>query len=185
MTFISGDFFPLFVGVALVLLTMITYRVSAAAQPLRLKLAQKSEELLANPGLPDGMKEHVRFLANTAFNMRLKLIAAIFLIPVTAVIFVLHNRFIKESLDGLRVNDPSLQKEFDEACRLHRSVTLANHALLMPFVEFEMIVFMTAAILVRAIINGVVSDNDGRDILSVIEDRASLLNLQRVVANTR
>ncbi len=186
MTIIDGEYFPLFLGVLFVLLTLVGFRLTCAAQPLRLRLAERIEELSAKQALPQPVRTHLEVLADTAFGMRGQLILSVVAIPIIAIVFVVRNRIIRRTLKEMHIGDAGLQNEFDEIFRLHRLVTRANHPLLFALVELELIVFMTAATLLRAIIKGILPDNDERDILNVLEDgHLGLLKLQRAAASTR
>jgi hypothetical protein len=155
------------------LLIFVDRRLKVAAQPLRLRLAEKGEEFLSRPDIPETARRHVTFLLNHAFGMRTFLLAAIILIPVIAVLFVVSQRAILRSVEKLDALSPTDRATFFELCRLHDRITLTNHYILLPIVEFELVLFMPLAILLRGVIRGRIPETGSREsVITFIEDKS-------------
>ncbi len=157
---------------AVLLFIAVDRRLNRAVQPLRLRLAEKGEALLADGKLTPSAREHVQFLLDTSFGMRWTLLLSIFAIPVVAALFVLRNRWIRTSVDKMKIGDPETRAAFYELCRLHDRITLTNHFILLPIIEFEMVLFMPLAILLRGVISGALPETGGREsVITFIEDK--------------
>ncbi len=168
----EAQFFPLAVVIALFIFSFVNRRLKRAAQPLRLRLAEKGEEFLAKPDLPKPMREHVEFLLKSSFNMRGSLLLAIVMIPIIAFLFVVRHRYLRRSVDKLNVTDQATRASFYDLCRLHDRITLTNHIFLLPIVELELVLFMPLAIVLRGIVQGTVPETGGREsVITFIEDK--------------
>lgn len=172
MIIIDSEYFPIGVAAAALLLIGVRRRLNSAVQPLRLRLVEKGEALLADPSLPPSAREHVEFLLKTAFGMRVTLLLSLILIPFVAVLFVARNRWIRMSAEKMTIIAPETRASFYEFCRLHDRITLTNHFILLPIVELEMVIFMPLAILLRGVIFGALPETGGREsVLTFIEDK--------------
>lgn len=153
-------------------------RLKAAAQPLRLRLAEKGEEFLQRRGIPDQVREHITFLLDHAFGFRWFLVLALLAVPVIALVFAVRPKplFRHEQLDNM---EPEARQAFFEICRLHNRIALINHWILLPLVELEMVLFMPLAIIIRTIIYGRVAETGGRDsVFSFIEYKQTHLRMR-------
>jgi hypothetical protein len=169
---IDSPYFPIAVGAGIAILVFADRRLKRAAQPLRLRLAQKGEDFLALRDIPDSTRSHVKFLLDRAFGMRASLLLALVAIPVIAVLFVVNQRSLLKSVQKLDTLDPAVRAEFFEIVRLHDRITLTNHYFLLPIVELELVLFMPLAIVLRGIIRGSVPETGGRDsVITFIEDK--------------
>jgi hypothetical protein len=163
-------------------------RLKVAAQPLRLRLAEKGEEFLQLRNVPEQARGHVKFLLDHAFNMRSFLLLSLVSIPIIAVIFVVRPKSILRSADQLNYMDACTLATFVKICRLHNRITLVNHWILLPLVEIEIGLLMPLAIILRAVIYGSVPETGGREsVITFIEDRQIRLRLKHshIVANSR
>ena len=162
------EYWPVVVVGVLVVTSVTHHRLVRAAQPLRLELAEKGERLLANPTLSAEMRGLVRFMLDTTFNMRGPLLFGILAVPAIAVAAILRPaEFFKKDIE-----DPSAQALFFEVRRLHDRITLANHPILLPLVEFEILFFMPFAIVLIGLMHGRIPMKGDRDaVMSAIEIR--------------
>jgi hypothetical protein len=165
-------FLPVVISSGVLILFFADRRLKAAAQPLRLRLAEKGEDFLNRPDLPETVRRHVKFLLDHAFGMRLSLLMALFMIPAIAVLFVANQRVLLRSVEKMKLLSPADRATFFEICRLHDRITLTNHYFLLPIIELEMVLFMPLAIVLRGIIRGNVPETGGREsVISYIEDK--------------
>jgi len=172
MTHSEAALMPVLVGAVLLLFITVSARLKMASQPLRLRLAEKGEAFLALPGASKAMKDYVRFLLDSAFGMRLHLLFSLVAIPFIAVLLIVRQRYIRQSVEKFMVKDPEVMAAFVELCRLHDRITLANHFILLPLVELQLVLFMPMAILLRGLIKGVLPDVGGREsVVTFIEDK--------------
>ncbi len=169
---IDSPYLPISVGLGVAFWMFADRRLKRAAQPLRLRLAEKGEAFLARPDIPPHARTHVRFLLDRAFGMRGSLLFAVVSIPVIAMLFVFRQRYLRRSVEKIRISDPASKAEFFEICRLHDRITLTNHYILLPIVELELVAFMPLAIVLRGILRGVVPETGGREsVITFIEDK--------------
>ncbi len=172
MMIIDHEYFPLGLAGALAIFYTVHRRLNQAVQPLRLHLAERGEALLADPELPPSARDHVEFLLDTAFGMRATLLFGIFIVPVVAALFVVRNRWIRTSVDKMKIQNAESRARFYELCRLHDRITLSNHPILLPIIELQLVVFMPIAILLRGLIFGKLPETGGREsVITFIEDK--------------
>jgi hypothetical protein len=185
---IFGDLTPVIVALCVAIFFYVNSTLKKAAQPLRLRLAEDGEKLLAKPGLSPAMREYVEFLLDTSFSMRAILVFAIFALPIVAAVFIFRLRDFRESAEKFKTHDPETAKSFYDLCRLHDRITLINHFVLLPLVEIEIVVFMPLAVLIRGIFKGVVPEAGGREsTVMFVEDQGihSLQKLKHAFASSR
>lgn len=169
---IDSPYLPISIGFGVAAWMFADRRLKRAAQPLRLSLAERGEAFLTRSDIPPHARTHVQFLLDHAFGMRGSLLFAVVSIPVIAILFVFRQRYLRRSVDKIRINDPAANAEFFEICRLHDRITLTNHYILLPLVELELVVFMPLAIVLRGILRGVVPETGGREsVITFIEDK--------------
>jgi hypothetical protein len=171
-------FVPVVVAAAAAALAFADRRLKTAAQPLRLQLADKGEEFLQVRNVPEELRDHVRFLLDHAFGMRVFLMTAFLAIPFIAVVFLVHPEPLQRSALLAKQMESGARSAFSEICRLHDRITLANHWILLPLVEIQIVLFMPLAIVLRAVFWGRVPETGGREsVLSYIENKQSHLML--------
>jgi hypothetical protein len=181
----SVPFGPVVIACLLAAIVVADRRLKAAAQPLRMRLAERGEEFLQNNGIPDQVRDHIGFLLDHAFRMRGSLILALVAVPIVAIVFAVRREPILRhgKVDQM---DPEAREAFFEICRLHSRITLINHWILYPLVELEIGLVMPLAIIMRAIIYGRVPETGGRhSVISFIEYKQTHLRLKHTHATAR
>jgi hypothetical protein len=148
--------------------------LSRAAQPLRLRLADLGEELIADPAVPPAFKRQARFYMSTAFGMAGPLIFGIFALPVVAIIYVVRLRLITAfAFDMDRLSELN-RRRFLEMDRLHTRITLANNPILAFVFAIEMVILAGLATIVRALLKGfpLTNETDRELFLYVVEEKS-------------
>jgi hypothetical protein len=154
-------------------------RLRSAAQPLRLKLAELGEALLADPNLPKLHASCVKEQMDTAFGDRAMLVIGIIIVPFMAALILVRPDWVFAQMRAQSIPNSETQAKFDEIMRLHDIITLANNPFLMLVFEFEMLLLIPLAFLIRALIQGLVFDHaDRRSTVGLIEHTALRLRNQ-------
>jgi hypothetical protein len=160
--------------VAVVVYYWIAAALSRAAQPLRKRLADIGEAFANDENTPARFRKQARYMLDHAFSMRGTLIPAIFVIPIFAIVYVVRARWLEEfDLDPKDLSGQA-RDEFMDMMSIHNIITLANHPILMPIVVMELVIFMLFAVIVRAVIKGVLpTSNIGKIFMVAIEEKSA------------
>jgi hypothetical protein len=95
------------------------------------------------------------------------------MVPVVACIIMVNPSYLNSAEIQFQLMDASAKALFTEVTRLHDRITLANHPILMPILELEILLLIPLAILVNSLIRGRVPLNGGRDaVMNLIEAKA-------------
>jgi hypothetical protein len=174
---------PVIIACIVASIVIADRRLKAAAQPLRLRLAEKGEDFLQRRGVPDQAREHTTFLLNHAFGMRWFLILSLVAVPIVALVFAVRRKPILRH-QALENMEADARDAFFEICRLHNRISLMNHWMLVPVLELELVLLMPLAIIVRSIIYGRVPESGGREsVISFIEYKQTHLRMRHVHAS--
>jgi hypothetical protein len=169
-------FWPVLAVVALVGLTSLYQRIYRAAQPLRLHLAAVGEAFLAREDVSERSRKHVRYMLDHAFRSRGELIFGFFAVPVVAALTIFRMRVIAQYVDT-DLRNPEVKAHEDAIVRLHDRITLANHPILAPLLELEILLFMPLAVLIRGAVKGrVPAGTDRNMVMNIIEERAQTMS---------
>jgi hypothetical protein len=165
---------PLIVVAGVLTLSWAGLRLNRAAQPLRLELAEKSETLLASPGLPIHLHDFVRYLQDTAFGNRGTLLFGFVFVPVVAVAMLVRPELLDSAGKRFWIDCPATRAQFDEVTRLHDRITFLNSPILLFMLEVEIVLLVAPAIVFTAIFRGIVNVRIGREIAMDLIDEKSL-----------
>jgi len=161
--------YPLLVPIAFAVLFWVSWRLKRVAQPLRLSLAERGEELLANPNLPETVRSYVRMLLATAFGMRAMLIASIIIFPFFALALLIWPRLWTAAEKDLLIRDPATRADFIEVYRLHDRITFANNPILFGFLHVEMAIIAPVALLGLMLFRGLAPDGDIETLFAALQ----------------
>jgi hypothetical protein len=125
-----NTYWPVILSGGLVVYAIAMRRLQRAVQPLRIELAEKGERLLASNYLSRDAKEHVRFLLDSAFGLRLVLLVCLFSMPIFAIYYLIYPKPLLAMDRSLQIKDPESKICFDRVSALHERITLANHPFL-------------------------------------------------------
>jgi hypothetical protein len=156
-------YLPVLIVGLLCLMLGLSYRLRASAQSLRMELAHKGEAFVADESMPASLRDQVSFMLDTAFGMRVCLLFSFVLLPV--VVAILLNRRKRLAFLKDYYGDPAPRAKFDEIRRLHDRITLANHPLLLPLLELEILLVVPTVILLVALIRGRIPGRLNRDVV--------------------
>ncbi len=163
--------------VAVSVFFVVAQTLSRAAQPLRLRMAELGEPLLADPSLPRKFKRHVAFLLDHAFSMRAVMWASVFLIPALAVISVVRARWLAPFVLDEQELPAKSREDFREVVKLHNRITVANHSIMMPVITIELVLSTWLATVVRGVFRGVIASNaDANTVLMVLEEKTEAIS---------
>ena len=128
--------------------------LSAAAQPIRLELADRGEAFLREPGVPPFVSERVRFMLDHAFGMRGVLLASIIFIGPISLAFLINPKwFARYDLRSAAL-DEGHKREFREIERLHRIVIFLNNPILTLLDSLLAVCVFGPALFLRTAIDG-------------------------------
>lgn len=115
-----------------------------AAQPARLKLAEKGEKLLARVDVPKHIRRDVEAMLDNAFPCNCVIMFLI--IPIMPLlVFAWLSYRIRNSPPWEHVS-PEVNGRYLEIRSLHRKIELANHPVLTPIMDFV----VTASLMLAA-----------------------------------
>lgn len=173
------------VAAALIVAGMFVYRqLMTAAQPARLRLAEKGERFLAREDVPAELRSDVEAMLDDAFpNSVLFLLLAGILAPILVPLTVNDLRARQKAMSNAKAD---VRGAYLEISALHRRVSLANHPFALPILELEVGLISTLTIAVGSFTSrqgGLMLDRDG--IIISLEQHQRQLRLapaRRVVA---
>lgn len=128
------DLAPVGLFAILAISSIVQRRMMTAAQPARLKLAEKGEKLLARTDVPNRMRREVEGMLDSAFPCNCLLMFLIIPIVPAIVIGWLIYRLNKPVTAEACNQDVS--GRYLEIRALHRKIEMANHPVLTPIIEF-------------------------------------------------
>lgn len=126
----AANILPILIPVVALGMILVGSRLSKVVQPLRLKMAEKGEALLAKPNLPDPFKTQIEFMLSNAFGGKLHFFLVIILTPIALAAYLLVPP-LRRRIDraGARL-DTELEAEYEEVLRLFDKITMGNHPFL-------------------------------------------------------
>jgi len=165
---------PLVFAALIVFAAFVQWRFTRSAQPLRIQLARQGKELLAREGISQEVRDHVKFLLATAFGFRWFLILAVIAIPAIAVVVVIAPSILKEAAKSFRIDGLEDRERHRALLQLHEKICFANHPFLMPAMILWGNIWISAAILLSALVRLAVPDvgrESARKAFELIEGR--------------
>jgi len=168
---------PVVVALGILVLVWGHYEVVLAAQPLRLQLAEKGEQLLAKEGLPPFIRAQTEFILRTAFGSGRQLfVCAIMAIPVM-VTLLFQRAWFTQMVQAIESLDAETKQLRTEVIRLHNRITLANNPVLFMIVNLEVLVFSPIGLFLFAIFRKRLPlSGDSDTLIAAIEMRKARLN---------
>lgn len=160
----SFELWPVTLATGAVLVALAAYRLKVGAQPLRLELAEKGEQLLASGHLPLKTKAYVESLLDSAFSDRGALLFLLVAVPVNSVAGIFRDDFWGASGEP-PIRDAETRELFLDVNGLHFRIQLANHPVLMLLLLVDVLVFTLPAILIRTLIRGVMPRSRAHDVV--------------------
>ncbi|TAL78092.1 MAG: hypothetical protein EPN75_11680 [Beijerinckiaceae bacterium] len=151
-----AQFYPLLIPAVLIFLAWSSRRLKRVVQPLRLKIAVKGEELLAENNLSDSVKEQIHLMLDTAFGARRILLASLLAMPFFSIIALLNRRFFENAEREFHISDLALRTEYEDLDQAHTIVMFANNPILSTLVCAEFVVFLPVIMAGRMILYGTV-----------------------------
>jgi hypothetical protein len=149
-----AQFYPLLVPVIFLFVALASWRLKRVVQPLRLKIAVKGEQLLAEQNLSDAVKEQIHVMLDTAFGARWLLLPSIVVLPFFALATLFNPRFIDETEREFHIGDWKLRAEYDELDKIHMIVMFANNPILSILIAAEMVLVLPIILAGRMIFYG-------------------------------
>jgi len=147
-------------------------RLLKAAQPMRLELAEKGERLLAYPKLPKDVRDHVRYLLDTAFGNRTMLILAALFAPLIVLAIAIMRESFLAYIKQFSIMDAEAKALHREVMQLHDRIMLASHPILWVLVELEIKLVVQMGIVVTTLVRGRVPATVDHDrVMNLIETR--------------
>ncbi len=165
-----SEYWPILIVLSIAIETIAKRQLNKAAQPLRLKLADGGEHLLAQPDLPAMARIHISYMLNSVFSCWLTLVIGIFMVPFVALYFAVFPRRFMASMKKHEIHNAQLRLQHSEMMELHDKITMANHPLLWMVLEIEMLIFLFVAILLAAVLSGCLPNKAVHEsVMSLIE----------------
>ncbi len=127
-------------------------RLTMAAQPLRLELAEKGEALLAVSDLPKEVRSQVNYMLETAFGMGIPLLFSVLVFPFLGLAAVSFRRDLLARAERDYSTLPSEQRaRLYELMRLHERITSANHPALQAVMELEFLMIAILGLVIMSV----------------------------------
>lgn len=168
------DLIPLAAVIALGMSTMVHRSMMTAAQPTRLKLAEKGEKLLARTDVPKHIRRDVEAMLDNAFPCNCVLMFLI--VPIMPLLVFGWLAYRLRTPARREAMTPEITGRYLELRSLHRKIELANHPVLTPVMDFVVTVSLTLAIPVLVLIRRgaeVALDRDGAALSLEMQRQAS------------
>jgi len=138
------------IPILLLAIVWLQARLSRAAQPLRLELADCGEALLQMPDLPKAVRKLVAHDLDTAFGSRLTLLSGLLLIPAIGLCVIVAPKRFFADIGAFSVEQPELYKRYREFNDLHDKITMANNPILWFIFQLELLTVAYVAVLIFA-----------------------------------
>lgn len=139
---------PIGVAFALIAWSVFQGRLARAAQPLRLRLAEKGERLLARTDLSPETRKDVEFMLNTPFSRW----GMLLFVVATAPFVVLYVAFTPKARAHVERDfskmSPEARALYADVRALHTRIVMANHPLLASIVLLEITALLAPVSLV-------------------------------------
>jgi hypothetical protein len=165
------EYYPVLAAAALLFLSLVSWRLKRAAQPLRLEMAEVGERLLANPTLSPHMKNYVAHMLQTAFSFRLELLALIIGIPFVGLVLLFAPRIFAAELERLRVFDSVAKADLVDLNRLHHKISMANNPILFTVILIESAVIIPLGSIILTVFHGSIPPEGNVDTIIAIFQR--------------
>jgi hypothetical protein len=176
-------YLPLAFGITLVVANVLDRRLYAAAQPLRLELAEKGERLLAERGLPDDLKNSTRLLLNTAFGGGWLIFGGIIGCPFMVLAVIIRPSMLSDMTKRLSRATPEARALHQDVMSLHDSILLANHPFLWTIFQAELILALPVMLVIISVLRGKMPEVvDRLMFLSMMESREVRFFKRRAMA---
>lgn len=133
---------PLIVAAAFVAWSYFQGRLAKAVQPLRLKMAEQGEALLARSDISEQTRKDVEFMLSTAFSRWGMLLFAIVVVPFAIFCVAFDDKMRAQVERDYSKMTPEARSQYADMRSLHGRVVMANHPLLASIVVLEVTVLL-------------------------------------------
>lgn len=173
---------PVGIAAALAVNAYLHRRLVVAAQPLRLELAERGEELLRSAGLPSRIREHVEFMLSHAFGIGWLLLAALVVAPFAIPVMIVRGEMERDA-QAVAALSANARAEYNQLAMLHSRIVFATHPGLMTLNFLEMLLIAGPLVLLSGALSGrLLPEVNQTSILQAIESEASLLSRRKLAA---